>query len=76
MKEMMKEATESLPEAINGTTPSHTLDDYTGTFEHPAYGTLKIYKQDDSLHVQFMDTEIQLRHHHYDIFSRQLVCSK
>lgn len=33
----MKEATESLPEQIKGTTPSHKLEDYTGTFEHPAY---------------------------------------
>lgn len=69
MKEMMKEATESLPEQIKGTTPSHKLEDYTGTFEHPAYGTLQVYKQDDSLYVQFMEMDIQLGHHHYDIFS-------
>ena len=31
MKEMMKEATESLPEQMKGTTPSHKLEDYTGT---------------------------------------------
>ncbi|MFJ8413939.1 serine hydrolase [Bacillus paramycoides] len=72
MKEMMKEATESLPEATKGTSPSHSLDAYTGTFEHPAYGRLKIFKQDDSLHVQFMDMEFQLKHHHYDIFSASI----
>ena len=55
----MKEATESLPEQIKGTTPSHKLEDYTGTFEHPAYGTLQVYKQDDSLYVQFMEMDIQ-----------------
>lgn len=57
---MMKEATESLPEQIKGTTPSHKLEDYTGTFEHPAYGTLQVYKRDDSLYVQFMEMDIQL----------------
>ncbi|WP_242314389.1 serine hydrolase [Bacillus cereus group sp. BfR-BA-01355] len=72
MKEMMKEATESLPEQIKGTTPSHKLEDYTGTFEHPAYGTLQVYKQDDSLFVQFMEMEVQLHHHHYDIFSAKI----
>ena len=46
MKEMMKEATESVPEQIKGTTPSHKLEDYTGTFEHPAYGTLQVYKRE------------------------------
>ncbi|MBJ8053001.1 serine hydrolase [Bacillus cereus] len=72
MKEMMKETTESLPEQIKGTTPSHKLEDYTGTFEHPAYGTLQVYKRDDSLYVQFMEMEIQLQHHHHDIFSAQV----
>ncbi|KAA0765385.1 serine hydrolase [Bacillus sp. SH5-2] len=69
MREMMKETLESLPEAINGTTPSHKLEDYTGTFEHPAYGTLQVYKRDESLYVQFMEMEIPLQHHHYDIFT-------
>lgn len=69
MKEMMKEATESIPEQTKGTTPSHKLEDYTGTFEHPAYGTLQVNKRDDSLNVQFMEMDIQLGHHHYDVFS-------
>ncbi|WP_263704962.1 serine hydrolase [Bacillus thuringiensis] len=72
MKEMMKESTESIPEQMKGTTPSHKLEDYTGTFEHPAYGTLQVYKRDDSLFVQFMEMDIQLTHHHYDIFSAKV----
>ncbi len=68
MKEMMKEPIESLPEQVKGTVPSHKLDDYTGTFKHPAYGLLTVYKQGDSLYVQFMDIEMQLQHYHYDIF--------
>ncbi|OQR56152.1 serine hydrolase [Bacillus sp. CDB3] len=72
MKEMMKEATASLPEQIKGTSPSHALDAYTGTFEHPAYGKIQVFKQDDSLHVQFWDMEFQLKHHHYDIFSASI----
>ncbi|PFN28527.1 serine hydrolase [Bacillus cereus] len=69
MKEMMKETMESLPEAVTGTTPSHKLEDYTGTFEHPAYGALQVYKREDSLFVQFMEMEIPLQHHHYNVFS-------
>ena len=69
IKEMMKEATESLPEQIKGTAPSHTLENYTGTFEHPAYGTLQVYKENEKLYVQFMEMDIPLQHHHYDIFS-------
>ncbi|PEB50603.1 penicillin-binding protein [Bacillus pseudomycoides] len=69
IKKMMKEATESLPEQIKGTAPSHTLEDYTGTFEHPAYGTLQVYKENEKLYVQFMEMDIPLQHHHYDIFS-------
>ncbi|NVL83841.1 DUF3471 domain-containing protein, partial [Escherichia coli] len=45
--------------------------DYTGTFEHPAYGTLQVYKRDKSLFVQFMEMDIQLTHHHYDVFSAE-----
>ncbi|HHT7190494.1 TPA: serine hydrolase [Bacillus cereus] len=72
IKEMMKETSESLPEQIKETTPSHKLEGYTGTFEHPAYGTLQVYKRDASLYVQFMEMEIQLQHYHYDIFSAQV----
>ncbi len=73
MKEMMKEATESLPEQNERDyNLLHKLEDYTGTFEHPAYGTLQVYKRDDSLFVQFMEMDIQLTHHHYDIFSAKV----
>ncbi|MCI0764428.1 serine hydrolase [Bacillus sp. TL12] len=72
LKEMMKEVNQSLPEQIKETAPSHALEDYSGTFEHPAYGTLEVYKQNEELYVQFTEMKVPLQHHHYDMFSATL----
>ncbi|MDZ5610145.1 serine hydrolase [Bacillus pseudomycoides] len=72
LKDMMKEGNQSLPEQVKDTTPSHPLKDYTGTFEHPAYGTLEVYKQNEELYLQFTEMKVQLKHHHYDMFSATL----
>ncbi|MEY8347188.1 serine hydrolase [Bacillus cereus] len=72
IKEMMKEGNQSLPEQIKETAPSHALEDYSGTFEHPAYGTLEVYKQNEELYVQFTEMKVPLHHHHYDMFSATL----
>jgi len=72
LKEMMKEVNQSLPEQVKGTVPSHTLGDYTGTFEHPAYGTLEVYKQNEELYLQFTEMKVQLQHYHYDMFCATL----
>ncbi|MDM5188458.1 serine hydrolase [Bacillus sp. DX4.1] len=69
MKEMMKGITQSLPEQIKETKPSHSLEDYTGTFQHPAYGTLEVYKQNDNLHLRFESFDVVMNHYHYDMFS-------
>ncbi|GAB3508900.1 serine hydrolase [Emticicia fontis] len=50
------------------TKPTHTLTNYAGTYEHPAYGTLTINVNDDSLKADFHTEKISLRHYHYDIF--------
>ncbi|WP_144551004.1 serine hydrolase [Bacillus mycoides] len=72
IKEMMKEGNQSLPEQIKETAPSHALEDYSGTFEHSAYGTLEVYKQNEELYVQFTEMKVPLQHHHYDMFSATL----
>ncbi|WP_459503615.1 serine hydrolase [Bacillus sp. C1] len=69
LKEMIDSFKQSLPEPVKETAPSHPLKDFTGTFEHPAYGTLEVYKQNEELYVQFLELEVQLQHHHYDMFS-------
>lgn len=47
--------------------PSHSLSEYGGTYEHPAYGKIDIVFQEDSLYLVRLDT-FPLRHYHYDVF--------
>ena len=53
-----------------GTQPSHGLDAYTGTFNHPGYDDIKVFLQNDSLFVDFIAAEapLPLVHYHYDVF--------
>jgi CubicO group peptidase (beta-lactamase class C family) len=51
-----------------GTQPSHPLEDYTGTFQHPAYGTISIEVEDDHLKMTYNSTSLPLEHYHYDTF--------
>lgn len=53
---------------VKGTHPSHTLADYAGVYEHPAYGKMIITFEDDSLAGQFNAFEFPLGHYHYDVF--------
>ncbi|MFH7026157.1 MAG: DUF3471 domain-containing protein [Heteroscytonema crispum UTEX LB 1556] len=51
-----------------GTQPSHPLSDYTGYFEHPAYGILSIEINDNHLTATHNSIIYKLEHYHYDIF--------
>jgi CubicO group peptidase (beta-lactamase class C family) len=53
---------------VEGTRPSHKLDDYIGEFAHPAYGVLTISKSNDSLLFDFHKIRLPLSHFHYDRF--------
>jgi CubicO group peptidase (beta-lactamase class C family) len=53
---------------VEGTRPSHALDDYSGEFEHPAYGVVTIAKKDDALQFDFHKIKLPLAHFHYDRF--------
>ncbi|MBI1753810.1 MAG: serine hydrolase [Acidobacteria bacterium] len=44
---------------VKGTHPSHPLDDFTGEFEHPAYGILRIAKVGDQLQFDFHKIEVR-----------------
>jgi len=53
---------------VEGTKPSHKLDEYAGEFEHEAYGVLTIAKSGDALEFDFHKTKLPLAHFHYDRF--------
>ncbi len=68
-----REATAKAKEQIasarkTGTQPSHPLEDYTGYFEHPAYGILSVEINDNRLTATHNSNIYKLEHYHYDIF--------
>jgi CubicO group peptidase (beta-lactamase class C family) len=68
-----EEATAKAKEQIasarkTGTQPSHPLEDYTGYFDHPAYGILSVEIHDNRLTATHNSNIYKLEHYHYDIF--------
>jgi CubicO group peptidase (beta-lactamase class C family) len=53
---------------IEGTSPTHDLQDYTGTFTNEAYGEFIISEKNDSLYFNFRKTILPLTHYHYNRF--------
>jgi len=53
---------------VPDTKPSHPLADYTGEYEHPAYGIVKIGMKGDQLQFDFHKAVLPLNHFHYDRF--------
>jgi len=51
-----------------GTSPSHAIADYAGTYEHPGYGRVTISVAGNGLELQIDDLKTQLKHFHYDVF--------
>ncbi|MEZ4904926.1 MAG: DUF3471 domain-containing protein [Spirosomataceae bacterium] len=51
------------------TKPSHPLEDYSGTYEHPAYGSfaLEVRADYDFIGI-FHGLPFSIKHYHYDIF--------
>ncbi len=64
-KEAAKEAGSSKKE---GTSPSHGLESFAGTYSHPGYGEFDMVVENDSLFAIFPLMKLWLRHHHYDVF--------
>ena len=50
------------------THPAHPLDDYVGTYTHPAYGTVEIARAGNGLEMRSHGCKIALRHFHYEVF--------
>ena len=51
-----------------GTQPSHPLKDYTGTYTHPAYGTVTVSIEGDHLRIALNRLSAPLEHFNYDVF--------
>jgi dihydroorotase/N-acyl-D-amino-acid deacylase len=51
-----------------GTRPSHAPYEYTGTFQHPAYGAMRIELDGSGLRLSWRGGSAALDHIHYDVF--------
>lgn len=51
------------------TLPSHSLDEYAGCYEHPAYGHIEITSSDAGLSWHWRGLSGALAHWHYDVFT-------
>ncbi|MGK7914674.1 MAG: serine hydrolase [Prochloraceae cyanobacterium] len=68
-KQAGKEArTKADAERVLNTEPSHSLVDYVGEYEHPAYGILKIAIKDGQLEFNYRKLQFPMSHFHYDRF--------
>jgi CubicO group peptidase (beta-lactamase class C family) len=55
-----------------GTKPSHGLSSYAGTYEHPAYGRVRVSLERGKLVWRWRDYSPALAHYHYDTFTLSL----
>ena len=52
-----------------GTTPSHPIEEYAGTYEVPGYRRFLVTCEDGELYADFNSSKTKLKHHHYDTFA-------
>ncbi len=57
---------------VSNTDPTHPIPDYTGEYEHPAYGIMTIRQQSGELKMKFNAFDEDLTHFHYDVFEANL----
>lgn len=55
-------------ERKTGTSPSHPINAYAGSFEHPGYGTLVVTVDDGKLTATLDPHRVALEHFHYDVW--------
>lgn len=65
-QEEAKDNTESAQ--VKNTRPSHSLQEYTGNYEHKGYGAVTINTQNDSLFTVLNKKRQFIHHYHYDTF--------
>lgn len=59
-------------ERKTGTKPAHTLDEYAGEYAHPAYGSMIVTVNGESLSARFHDMPMRLNHWHFETFRADL----
>jgi CubicO group peptidase (beta-lactamase class C family) len=67
--ESAKKEREDRKRLHRNTNPSRELAGYTGTYEHPAYGTVRITLEDGKLMWHWNRFMAPLTHYHYDMFT-------
>ena len=55
-------------EEAETTIPSHSLNDYTGRYVNPGYGSFDVRLKSDSLFMVFPKREFYLKHKHFETF--------
>ncbi len=63
-----KRANEWRDKKVANTKPSHPLTDYTGVYNHPAYGDVTISLEKAQMLFEFHKIELPLNHYHYNRF--------
>ncbi|MGM0466611.1 MAG: serine hydrolase [Acidobacteriota bacterium] len=54
---------------VAGTEPAHKLEDYTGDYNHPGYGDIKVFQEKEGLLFTFNAITTPLEHWHYETFN-------
>ncbi|MDN3666926.1 serine hydrolase [Algibacter miyuki] len=68
-KEMGKKARAQVGfDNVKGTSPTHNINDYLGTYVNEVYGEFIIGKENDSVNFNFRRTTLPLQHYHYNRF--------
>ena len=53
---------------VANTTPSRALADFTGRYNHPGYGDVRITLADGKLSLGYAKLQLPMEHFHYDVF--------
>jgi CubicO group peptidase (beta-lactamase class C family) len=72
-KQQQEESNKKEEQATNVSTPSHSIEAYTGTYNNKGYGAITVEVKNDSLWAKFTREKAYLNHTHYDIFKPHLV---
>ena len=62
------EAAAENTEEVEKIETAHQLEDFTGTYKHPGYGSLKVVLEDGKLFAEMPELRFWLKHSTYDIF--------
>jgi len=66
--EETEEEGEEVAGRVEGTSPSHDLEDYAGNYEHPGYGVISVEVDGEQLRANYTSFSATLEHVHYDVF--------